>query len=475
MTMTSSVGSSIISALGAGSGLNTDSIVSQLVSVVRAPQQSLITTNQTLNSSRISGIASAVSSLDTFSSSLTSLLKDTAYSGKPASSDTTIASVSAMSGGTPSGLPATIEVQQLAQAQVLKSETLASGAAVAGQGTLTLTTASGAHTITIDPAANTMADLAKAINSANAGVTASVMTDSSGSRLVLKGANGATNGFTLTKEATDTADANLERFTFGGASSNGTMTQTQAAQNALVSLDGIQMEYTDNVITDAIPYVRIDLNKAAPGTTVTLATDQPTSSMTDLLKDFVSAFNTLRSALNDASKVGKTADQSASLVNDSSIRDMKTRLGKLTTTTLSDDPVYNTLSSIGVSTNLDGTLSLNTDKLAKVLQENPEAVTKMINPTTSTAANPGLAKAVSDVKDALEGTNGPLTLAKERYENLAKDYTKQMDALDKKMTDYEERMTTLYSALGSQLTALKATQSYLQQQIDSWNSSSSKG
>lgn len=471
--MATTVGSSIISSLGAGSGLNTSSIVSQLVSAVRTPQESLISTKQTLNSSRISGIASAVSSLDTFSSSLTSLLKDTAYSGQPASSDTSIVSVSAMTGGTPSGLPASIEVQQLAQAQVLKSETLADATTAVGQGTLTLTTASGAHTITIDSSTDSLTDLAKAINGANAGVTATVMTDSNGSRLVLKGANGADNGFTLTKEATDTADANLERFTFGGASSNGTMTQTQAAQNALVSLDGIQMEYADNVITDAIPYVRIDLNKAAPGTTVTLATDQPTSSMTDLVKDFVSAYNTLREALNTASAVGKTADESASLVNDSSIRDMKNRLGKLTTTSLSDDPVYNTLSSIGVSTNLDGTLSLDTDKLAKVLQENPEAVTRMINPTTSTATNPGLAKAVSDIKDVLEGDNGPLTLAKERYEKLAEDYTDQMDKLDKKMTDYEDRMTTIYSALESQLTTLKATQTYLQQQIDSWNSSSS--
>jgi len=467
--MTSNVGSSIISALGSGSGINTSALVSGLVAAVRDPKEALITNNQSLNNTRISAMASAIGSLDTFSTTLTDLLKSTAYSGQPASTDPTIASVSTLTGGKPSGLPAQIEVQQLAQAQVLKSSTLASASTAAGQGTLTLTTPAGAFTITVDGTNNSLTGLAQAINNASAGVTATVMTDADGSRLVLKGATGEANAFTLTKEATDTADADLERFTFDGVA--GPMTQTQPAQNAIVKLDGVQMEYADNVIKDAIPYLRIDLNKAAPGTTVTLATDEPTATISDLLKDFVSAYNTLRSSLNNASAAGSETAKAGALASDSGIRQMKTMLAKLTTTQLATSGTYRTLSDIGISTNNDGTLKLNEDKLKAAFEADPSGVSQLVNPTTSTPDTLGLAAAVSNIKDTLKAEDGPLTVAKSRYEVLAKEYAKQMEKLDREMSDYEARLSSVYSALDTQLTALKATQSYLEQQVKAWNRS----
>lgn len=467
--MASSVGSSIISALGTGSGINMSGLVTSLVAAVRDPKEAVITSNQSLNNTRISAMASAISSLDTFSTTLTSLLQDTAYSGQPASTDPSIVSVSTISGGTPSGLPAQIEVQQLAQAQVLRSTTLTNAATAVGQGTLTLTTSTGAYTITIDSSNDSLTGLAQAINGANAGVTATVMTDASGSRLVLKGATGESSTFTLTKEATDTADADLERFTFDGTSGN--MTKTQSAQNAIIALDGVQMEYADNVIKDAIPYLRIDLNKAAPGTVVTLATDEPTSSMTDLLTDFVAAYNTLRSSLNKASAGGTSTTDAGALASDSSIRQMKSMLARLTTTQLATSGTYRTLSDIGISTNNDGTLKLDSAKLKAAFDADPTGVTQLINPSKSTADTLGLAAAVSNIKDTLKADDGALTVAQKRYEALAKEYTKQMEKLDREMEDYETRLSAIYSSLDAQLTALRATQSYLDQQVEAWNNS----
>lgn len=467
--MTSSIGSSIISALGTGSGINTSSLVSSLVSAVRDPKETLITSRQTLNNTRISAMASAISSLDTFSSTLTGILEDTAYSGQPASSDPGIASVGTLAGGKPTGLPAQIEVQQLAQAQVLKSTTLAGASTAVGQGTLTLTTSSGSYTITIDSTNDSLSGLAAEINGAGAGVTATVMTDASGSRLVLKGETGAENGFTLTREATDTADADLQRFTFDGVGGN--MTKTQSAQNAVVVLDGVQMEYADNVIRDAIPYLRIDLNKAAPGTVVTLATDEPTSTITDLLGDFVTAYNTLRKALNEATAGATGTADAGALASDSSIRQMKAMLAKLTTTQLATSGTYRTLSDIGISTNNDGTLKLDSDKLATAFQADPTGVAQLINPTASTPDTLGLAAAVANIRDVLEADDGVLTVARDRYEALAEDYTEQLEKLDREMSDYQTRLSAIYSALDTQLTALKATQSYLEQQVAAWNDS----
>lgn len=474
--MTSTIGSNIISSLGTGSGIDTGSLVTSLVAAVRDPKEQLLTSRQTLNTTRISGIASAASSLSTFSTALTNLLKDTSYSGQPASSNSAIASVTALNGGTPTGLPAQIEVTQLAQAQVMKSATLAGATSEVGLGTLTLTTASGESKISITSANNSLNGLAKAINASNAGLTATVMTDATGSRLVLKGANGEANEFSLTMEPDDTADASLQAFTFGSTATSidtsaaSTMTQSQTAQNAKIMLDGVAMEYADNVVTDAIPFLRIDLNSASPGTTVMLATDKPTASITDLITEFVDVFNSLRTSLNEVTAAGTSTTDAGALANDSAIREMKSRLARLTTTTLSDTGEFRTLSSIGISTNTDGTLKLDKDKLAAAYEKDPEAIQRMIDPETSTAGNPGLAKVVADIQTALSGDNGALTLATQRYEKLSKSFAEQMEKLDKQMVDYQARLSVVYTNMETKLTALKATQTYLKQQIDAWNS-----
>jgi flagellar hook-associated protein 2 len=183
-----SVGSSIGSSLGIGSGVDTGALVSNLVSAVRDPKQKVITDRQSLNSARISALGSASSSLDTFADALNSLLAGTGYSGTPLSNDPSIASVSLLPGGEITGLPAQLRVQQLASAQTLASTPVsgATASSTVGLGTLTLKVGTGADVpIEITAANNSYTGLAKAINDANAGVTAMVVTDNQGARLVI--------------------------------------------------------------------------------------------------------------------------------------------------------------------------------------------------------------------------------------------------------------------------------------------------
>ena len=463
-----SVGGSIVNILG-GSCIDTTSLVTQLVGATRAPREQVIQSRTSTNNARISGLASATNALDTFSNALAETLKSSAYAGQPVSNDPTIVGVSTLAGGVPAGLPAQIEVVQLATAQTLESLNLATAATAVGQGTLTLTTASGAHTITIDATNDSLAGLASAINGSGAGVTASVVVDNRGARLVLKGATGLANAFTLTKEVSDTADANLQRFTFDGTT--GGMSKMQSAGDSIVRIDNVEMRNNSNTLDTAIPFLRIDLNKAAPGTLVTLATNQPTSSVKDLVKEFVTAYNTLRTALNSATATGTDASTAGVLSGDPAVRDMKTQLSRLTTTMLASSGPYRNLSDIGVSTNRDGTLKLDDARLTAALAADPAAVTQMINPAVSTAGNPGLAAVVKNVKDTLESTNGSLATAKAKYTKLATDLSKQLEKLNSDMTDYEAQLTTTYTKMQSRLSAFKATQSYLEQQVAAWNNS----
>ena len=116
--------------------------------------------------------------------------------------------------------------------------------------TLTLTTASGAHTVTIGSGNNSLDGLAAAINGADAGVSASVVIDNGGARLVIKGETGAANAFTLTNGPSDTADVNLQRFTFDGAA--GGMTRPKQAIDSIVKIDGVQHQNSGNKIDNPI-------------------------------------------------------------------------------------------------------------------------------------------------------------------------------------------------------------------------------
>lgn len=469
-----SVGSSIVTALNAGSGIDTAGLVKSLVSATREPKETAITNRQTLNSSRISALASALSSLDTFADALTEVLASPDYTGTVGSNDTSIANVSLLSGGNPSGLPAQLTVEQLATARVLSSSAASGSTASSaiGTGSFTITTASGqSQTITIDSSNNSYSGLAAAINAADMGVSARVVTDASGTRLVFKGETGANSDFSINVAADDSGSV-LAGLGWNGTNS-GSMTSTSAPQNAKVTLDGVAYEFASNSIDEAIPYVRIDLNKASPGTTVTLSQSQPTSGLSDLLKEFVSAYNTLMGALNTATAAGSDSSSAGVLSGVSGVRDMKRQLAAITSTQLSATGNYRTLADIGVTTNRDGTLSLDADRLASAMEADPNGVANMVNPTTSTTANPGLSKLMDTVRDNIEKEDGPLKTAQKLYDSQAKEFTEQLEKLDTQMTDYEAQLTKVYAAMETRLSALKATQSYLEQQIEAWNNSDS--
>ena len=467
-TMTS-VGGNILSALGANSGIDTSALVTSLVGATRDPRQSAINTQQSTNNARVSALASAMSSLDTFADALSSVLAGADYTGTPNSTNTGLASVSLLSGGTPAGLPAQLVVTSLATARIYTSAsaTGATASSEVGTGSLTITTAAGkTANITVGSDNNSFSGLASAINSADIGVTASVVTDAQGTRLVFKGQTGEVNDFSVTTTATDAGSP------LAGLKSS-KMTSTSSPANAQITLDGTDYEYASNTIDNAIPYLRIELTKADPATTVNLTMTQPTATMKDLLQEFVDAYNTLMSALNVATSTGTDSSTAGVLNGVSAVRDMKAQLAKITSTPLASTGNYKTLADIGIATNRDGTLKLDTDALDKAIAADPAGISQMINPRSSTAENKGLSALMDSVRDSIQLDDGPMKLAQERYEKMAEGLTEQLEKLDEDMADYEARLTTIYSAMQTKLSALNATQSYLQQQIDAWNKSDS--
>lgn len=358
--------------LGAGAGIDTKALIEGLAAAAKAPKDSLLAKREAANTARISALAQASNAIDGFASALSQLVSGGTLFTQPTVSDASLLTAAAVPGADIGDLSAQIEVRQLAQAQSLVSANLASATAPIGQGVLTLTTAAGNHTITIDSSNDSLNGLAKAINDQLSGVTATVITDSNGSRLMLKGLTGEANAFSLSVAAGN--GSGIERF------ASGAMTTAQVAQDAIIRLDGVEVRRGLNSFTDVIPGVQIDLKKAAVGTTVTLGIARPTAAITQAVDDFVVAYNELHDLLAQATAAGEGGVGGGPLRGDAGIRQMQRQLARLTTTELSSVGNYKTLAEIGVATNRDGTLRVDSAKLKAALEADPKGVEALFNP-----------------------------------------------------------------------------------------------
>ena len=365
-------------ALGIGSGIDIRALVNDLAAATKGPREALIVKRETANAAKVSSLAELSSAIDTFSTALSSLMSGGTLFAQPSVSDSTIFGASAIAGQRLGALSSELEVVQLAKAQTLESVALASRTTAVGQGELTLTTSTGSFALTIDAANDSLDGLAETINAAATGVKASVVVDTNGARLVLKGATGEAEDFTLSVPG-GTASG-LERFAFDPLVTGG-MTLAQAAQDAIVELDGVEVKRSTNSFSDLIDGIQIDLKKAAPGTIVSLGVTRPTAAITQGVNDFVAAYNEVMTMIATATAAG-VSGEGGPLRSDIGVREMQRQMRELPTKALVNQGTGpRTLAEIGVRTNRDGTLSVDAGKLETVLASDPEGVEALFNPT----------------------------------------------------------------------------------------------
>ena len=368
-------------------------------------------------------------------------------------------------------------MRQLAAAQTAHAAPVADKTAPIGQGKLTLsfgtaTVTGGAMTgftpsagtpveITIGPASSSLEGIAAAINAANAGITASVLTDADGSRLVVKGATGADRAFTLT--ATETpGQEGLAALNIGIGASGTTI--GSAAADALVAIDGVQLKRDSNTITDLIPGVKLDLMSAQPGTIVSIGKTLPTSALTQAVQDFVATYNELYTALRtDLDPV------TGSLRTDIAARELKRQLQQLTLTPIASGALTS-LAEIGVKTNRDGTLMLDNALLTRALVDNPQAVEKMFAEPAGTAATAnGLSAALDAIASAAASTARGLGASEASYTKAKTDLAEDKAEVLAKTEQVRTRMTRQFASMDAKVAAYKSTMSFLESQIDAWN------
>lgn len=465
---------SIAKTLGTGSGIDISALVTSLVDASFANKTARLEQQSETLTAQISAIATLKSGISGFATALTSIARSGQLSTQPTSSHANIVGASLMTTGTPPSTSTAIEVRQLAQGQVAHSGLIANRTAPVGQGTLTLTfgtatVANGAMTsftagggtpidITIDATNSSLDGIAAAINARNSGVTASILADVAGARLVLKGPTGEALAFEMTATE-DAAAPGLAQLAVGRGASGTTIGTT--ARDAIVAVDGIAVQRASNSISNLISGVRLDLATAAPGTVVTIGSAPPTGALQTVVDDFVATFNDLMSVLRD-----QTNPMGGALSRDTAATAMKRTLSGITLAQVDTGGATGaptTLAAIGVATNRDGSLRVDPAVLSKALTDHPAAVEKLFNSTT------GIPAKLSAISREVNDTRTGLGAAEARYARQQTDLSDQQLKMLEQAEAMRTRMTQQFASMDAKVAAYKSTQTFLEQQIDAWN------
>jgi flagellar hook-associated protein 2 len=410
-----------ITSAGIGSGLDVESIISGLMSVERQPLTA-VTAQKTSYQSKISAFGTLKSALTTFQTSVSALSTASKFNAQTlTSSDTSVLTATSNGGATIGNYD--ITVSQLAKTQKLASTGFTNTSDVVGTGTMTIsfgtydsvgnTFSANADkddvTITIDSSNNTLAGVRDAINAADASVSATIVNDGTTNRLVITSKDsGEVNSLKITVDDDDANDTNasgLSQLAFdptatAGAGKN--MTQSQAAKNAILNIDGIDIEKSSNTITDAIEGVTLSLLTTS-SSAVSLGVASNQEAVKKSVTEFVDAYNKLDTTLRDLTKIDITdRTKNGKLTGDASVRSMISQLRSVMTQSVTTTGSIDSLYQIGVTFQQSGKLALDSTKLETAVASNFSDIAALFA-STAIATDPQISF-VSSTSKTQEGT-----------------------------------------------------------------------
>lgn len=450
-----SVASNTSAGAAGGSVINVSSLVSQLVAATQGPQQSLITSKTQAVTAQISSVGTLKSALTTFQSSLAALDTPSAFGAETAtSSDPTAFTATADSSATLGSYG--VSITQLAQAEQLVSKAFAGGSsATVGTGTLQLTLGASSFSLTIDSSNDTVAGIAAAINAAsgNPGIEASVVTGSDGAHLVLSSSlTGKTNTIQVTE--TDSGSA-LASVTYS-STNTGNYTQEAVGQDAQFSIAGVPYTSASNTVTGALSGITLNLLTTTSAATLSVSTDNTT--VEGNIQSLVSAYNALQTTFSSLGSFDATTGKAAPMMGDAMLSSIQSQVrSALYSLVNTGSSTYDSLASIGITTNSDGTLSVNSTTLSSALSSDFSAVSQLFSGSS------GVATALNTQINSDLVAGGPIDSRSKTLVQQENALTQQSNQLQQQMNALSASLTQQYSALNTLLSSLQSTSSYLTQ------------
>ncbi|HET9113255.1 MAG TPA: flagellar filament capping protein FliD [Burkholderiales bacterium] len=389
-----------ISSVGIGSGLDVTSIVAKLMSAEQQPLN-LLTQEEASYNAKISAFGTLQSAVSQFQTAMTGLSDPSQFQSLTATSSNTAAVTAKLGTGAVAG-SYSLGVTNLAQAQNLVTAGQASATTAIGSGTTTTlsfdfgtisggtlsggiytgasftSSGNGIKTVTINSTNDSLTGIANAINTANIGVSATVINTGNATNPYVLSLTSTQTGAASSMDISVSGDATLSSMlSYNPANNTGQdLTQNVAAQNSNFTLNGIAISNASNTISNAIQGVTLNLLGTTPsGTPATVSVAASTTATNAAVNQFVTAYNTLEQTLQSATAYNATTKQGAIFNGDPTVTDMERQLQSLLMNPVAGGG-SNTMTMLyqaGVTLQSNGTLSVDNTKLNAAITANPNA------------------------------------------------------------------------------------------------------
>ncbi len=443
-----------ITSLGIGSGIDIESIVSQLVAAERRPIQ-LLETRQAEIDIQISALGLVQESVSKFQSSISALQVSTGFSAfSITSSDEAVLAAEAGIGAVPTS--SDIEILTLAQKNKLASSAFASSESIIGNGQLNISVGLDTFSVGIDDNNNTLQGIRDAINDniSNAGVSASIIVADDGSHLVLNANDsGTANALSVTvsgdSDGNDNDAAGLSNLVFvAGGTQN--LQEIDIAQDATLIVDGFEVTRSSNEISDVIQGVTLSLKDVG---TAAISVSEDRSVGSSAIEAAVTAYNELI--------IGLSTQRESTLQGESILLGIETRVRQIFTSRLNNTGSnFQYLFDVGLTFDRDGILSLDKDKFDQAIEDDFNGVVELF-----TNPDNGFAQAVDSVLSSYVNTDGLIQARTDGLSESRSQIDDDIERIEDRIVLTEQRLRRQYASLDSLVGQLNATSSFLTQQL----------
>jgi flagellar hook-associated protein 2 len=442
----------MLSAAGIGSGLDVDSIVSQLMAFERRP---LVTLQNQLTDidARVSAYGELKSALATFQTAMQDLSTPAALKVFTATSGNDNV-FTASASNTAAASTFQIDVVRLAERHKFASAEMLDTDAIGGKNNDELNIQVGsdpANTLTVDlSTASTLGDIRAAINTdaANPGVSATIVFGNDGNqKLVLTARDsGAENALSLSYKG------KVEAADFGFQEVNNIGGDT-ALLDAEISVDGYSVTRATNTIDDVITGVTLDLHNAEPGIPYTLDIGRDTASVAESVQAFADAYNTIMASISTLRDKG--------LATDSALFSIEQGLRSVINTPASGlNSGFAYLAEIGVTFSREGIMTVNTTEVESVLANNFNAVSELFS-----TDGQGFANRLDARVDGWLGIDGLIDGRTDGLDSRKRLLASREESLEYRMGQIEAGLYAQFTRLDTLLGGMQVTSDYLAQQL----------
>lgn len=476
-----------LSSLGIGSGLDAESIVTKLVAIEKQPAQVIATQNSKLETkvSTWGKIQSAFSALQDAAKALNKADFWTATT----SSSSDASAVSVTSSAESAAGAYSVNVSALASAQYIASKPFAAKTSPVGQGEIRIQLGTYANDpdnappaatfnakaaaqevkIPIGPEDNTLEKIRDRINSANAGITASLVTDASGTRLIMRGSTGSENGFRV-DVTEDAAAPGLSALAYDGTKvkAENPMSRTQLAGNAVAEINGISVSSNSNTFSNVLEGVSLTVGKVT-SSPVSVNVTSDTSSIKKGIDTFVSAYNNVVSTIRVQTLYDEASKTAGPLQGDATARGLLSQIRSLMGTETGASSVFSRLPDIGLDIAKDGTLSTKSSKLNAALENLPEMKKFFANVNEADTTKNGIGQRVAELTKKLLQDDGAIDSKTDGLNSTIKRNKDKIERIEDRVALVEARLRAQYSALDTNVSKFSGLQSYVSAQLAALN------